>query len=562
MLAEHQRTAVVVLLAKLRRYRGALLADAPGTGKTHIATAIAHSYQESGVPVEVFTPAALVPQWREALNELGVIAEVLTHDLLASLSYVPGPLRRLVIVDEAHAFRNPATKRYDALAKRTISADVLLVTATPVCNRAGDLRALIALIAADDALLDLGLPSIDAAFEQSNFGGIAIAVRELVLRRDREVVTEALQFGTLTRRRIAYDLSPALDAMVTAIDALAFPLLAQASLLRRFFLYRWQSSDCALLETIRRQQRFYTRAIDALRHGRTLSRRDYGRIFTAETTDGPMQQILFWDVFIDASASTPASEFERELDQLSMLTRLLKEHPSEKAARLLEVVRSLTDPALIFTMSVATARDIQRILSWKGSVSLATGGSPRAAAAAIDAFRRGRIDILVATDLASEGLNLQHAGSVIHYDIPWNPVRLDQRNGRMHRIGQRRSQVTAFYFVPEPDLCGISPVVVAKNRLRARIVRASAVENAGLPAMRPTVRPTMRPRLQRSDPAARLAGAAERGGFRLDPGLLRRHRAGIDRLMSRMSTELLDAAKLAILSELVRADEGARNPVR
>ena len=241
-----------------------------------------------------------------------------------------------------------------------------------------------------------------------------------------------------------------------------------------------------------------------------------------------------------------------------MLTRLLKEHPSEKSVRLVEVVRSLTDPALIFTMSVATARDIQRILSWKASVSLATGGSPRAAAAAIDAFRRGRIDILVATDLASEGLNLQHAGSVIHYDIPWNPVRLDQRNGRMHRIGQRRSRVTAFYFVPEPDLCGISPVVVAKNRLRARIVRASALENAGLPAMRPT----MRARLQRSDPAARLAGAAERGGFRLDPGLLRRHRAGIDQLMSRMSTELLDAAKLAILSELVRADEGARVPVR
>ena len=60
----------------------------------------------------------------------------------------------------------------------------------------------------------------------------------------------------------------------------------------------------------------------------------------------------------------------------------------------------------------------------------------------------GGLDVLVATDVASEGLDLQAAGVVVHYDLPWSPVRLDQRNGRIHRIGQKREQVRAIYFVP------------------------------------------------------------------------------------------------------------------
>jgi len=54
-------------------------------------------------------------------------------------------------------------------------------------------------------------------------------------------------------------------------------------------------------------------------------------------------------------------------------------------------------------------------------------------------LERGRV--LLATDVASEGLNLQRANSVVNYDIPWNPTKLDQRIGRVHRYGQRRDVV-------------------------------------------------------------------------------------------------------------------------
>ena len=54
----------------------------------------------------------------------------------------------------------------------------------------------------------------------------------------------------------------------------------------------------------------------------------------------------------------------------------------------------------------------------------------------------GRVDILVCTDSASEGLNLQECGALINYDLPWNPMRVEQRIGRVDRIGQRYPEVT------------------------------------------------------------------------------------------------------------------------
>src|SRR5207247_4593370 len=85
-------------------------------------------------------------------------------------------------------------------------------------------------------------------------------------------------------------------------------------------------------------------------------------------------------------------------------------------------------------------------------------------------FRRGRIQTLICTDLASEGLNLQRAGVVVHYDIPWNPVKLDQRNGRAWRIGQTRESVKAIYFIPDSRRTRIIETVASKNRTRRRLL--------------------------------------------------------------------------------------------
>src|SRR5438067_9555229 len=181
-LASHQIDAVDRVATLFDRFRGAILADEAGLGKSFVAAAVAAAHRGE---VEVIVPASLVKQWRETLDAFGVAAAVMTHDSLFGEPFVPQPDRdRLLIVDEAHAFRNRATQRYDALARRSIGATLLLVTATPICNSPDDLAALVALIAADDALRFAGVASIEDVFRARDAPAMRRVIAEVVIRRD------------------------------------------------------------------------------------------------------------------------------------------------------------------------------------------------------------------------------------------------------------------------------------------------------------------------------------------------------------------------------------------
>ncbi|HEY6894450.1 MAG TPA: SNF2-related protein, partial [Rhodanobacteraceae bacterium] len=275
-LAPHQREAIERIHAMLDRFRGAILADEVGLGKSFVAAAIAAEHRGE---VEVIVPASLVSQWQSTLADFGASARVLTHDSLLGERFVPRPGGdRLLIVDEAHAFRNPATQRYDALARRSIGAKLLLVTATPICNSPEDLHALISLIAADDALRFAGVASIERAFATRDAEWIRAAMAELVIRRERDVLPAALQFGSIRRRIVRHPVPQIAD-----IDALQFPLIdGHRDLLRRVLWRRLESSAAALIDSVRRQTRFYERALDSLRSGRTLTKREYRRAFGDE----------------------------------------------------------------------------------------------------------------------------------------------------------------------------------------------------------------------------------------------------------------------------------------
>src|SRR3989442_2965875 len=82
---------------------------------------------------------------------------------LTARDVLQGSPRRLVLVDEAHRFRNPDTRRYRALARLAVGAAVLLVTATPVHNRIADLFHLFRLFLRDHDLAALGVPSLRRA---------------------------------------------------------------------------------------------------------------------------------------------------------------------------------------------------------------------------------------------------------------------------------------------------------------------------------------------------------------------------------------------------------------
>ena len=178
---------------------------------------------------------------------------------------------------------------------------------------------------------------------------------------------------------------------------------------------------------------------------------------------------------------------------------------------------------------------------------------------ALDGFRRGRIDTLICTDLASEGLNLQRAGVVVHYDIPWNPVKLDQRNGRAWRIGQTRDCVQAIYFIPDSRRTRIIETVTSKNRTRRRLLdrgwsaQPAAISLTALP-----------PRLSRDSAAVALIRRLRESGLAIPRTLARRYRAGIERLFNDMSAEYVDERRLRDLLALVECEiiDGSGPPDR
>src|SRR5205814_1004949 len=230
------------------------------------------------------------------------------------------------IVDEAHAFRNSSTQRYHALALRSIGAKLLLVTATPICNSPDDLYSLVALIATDDGLRGFGVASIEDSFRKRDADAIRTIISELVIRRDRDVLTSDLQFGSIERRVIRH---PLLDAR--GIDELQFPLIGEHhALLRRILWRRLESSEAALLESIRRQTRFYERALDAIARGRTLTRSDYRRAFAADDESGALQQVLFWDFFATGNVATGAAEIRDEIARLDALAAQARATPRDK----------------------------------------------------------------------------------------------------------------------------------------------------------------------------------------------------------------------------------------
>lgn len=165
------------------------------------------------------------------------------------------------------------------------------------------------------------------------------------------------------------------------------------------------------------------------------------------------------DLAVQASADT-LEAVAREKSEVEMLLDLARETEAAgtdaKAEALLELIYKLqqeeNDPSLkvlIFTEFVPTQTMLAGFLESRGfSVALLNGGMDLdARAKAQQAFARD-IRVLVSTDAGGEGLNLQFCHVIVNFDMPWNPMRIEQRIGRVDRIGQHHV-VRAINFVLE-----------------------------------------------------------------------------------------------------------------
>jgi SNF2 family DNA or RNA helicase len=117
-----------------------------------------------------------------------------------------------------------------------------------------------------------------------------------------------------------------------------------------------------------------------------------------------------------------------------------------KPAELIRLLRQATGKVLIFVSHLAAQGTLADCLIREGIPFVLFHGSltPSEKATAFASFRND-ISVMLATDSAGEGRNLQFATTVVNYDLPWNPMRIEQRIGRVHRIGQDK-EVFVFNF--------------------------------------------------------------------------------------------------------------------
>ncbi len=496
-LAPHQIPAAERLTSILARHGGALLADAVGLGKSYVALAVALASDE---PFCLVVPAVLVPQWRGLLDRFAVDAPIVTHESLSVGTYRSRPPStvpyRLFVVDEAHRFRNPATNRHRALARLVVGARVLLVTATPVHNRLADLLHLFRLFLRDHALAAIGVPSLRrATLGEVDAASIVAAAARLIVARSRGRVRSGYTGGpvplSFPRRDDAAPVraGPAPDSVLEALVAGVRRLTAggpAAPLLRLMLLRRLASSLPAFRASLARHEAYLDLVERAAADGRRLSPREFQRCFPrAETLD---VQLVLFPLLLEQTATAPAAGDRRELSRLRALASDTRDLKADALERLLD---SAPGKTIVFTDARATARYLlQRFGSRRAAAVFGTAARFAAGEATRHEVLRAfapvaqgaapppqalETDLLIATDLLSEGLNLQDAERVVHYDVPWSPARLAQRVGRVDRLGSLHEGVATVTFLPpEPVAVALAIEERLAAKVRAQVAAGSA----------------------------------------------------------------------------------------
>ena len=404
-LPHQERTALTVL----RRFRGrAVLGDEVGLGKTIEAALILKEYVMRGLVRRalVLCPPSLVQQWQEELRgkfgleflasadpEFRSLGEQAwgSRDLLvaslgtARLARHREVLRRtpfdLLIVDEAHHLR-----RRNSAAWRLVSEIprkfLLLLTATPVQNDLEELYNLITLLRPGQ----LGTPT---EFRR-RFVDVADRRRPRHVTALRELMMDVMVRNT--RAQVTVQLPP-----------------------RRARTVRVQPDpeEAALLAHV-------AALVRAEWDGKGLS--------VSRLTSLQLQAASSPAAVAEALHRRGDVEVARQAEDLGA---------GAKGRALEALLRRLEGPALVFTRSSRTAGALVKQLQEAGLKVFRFTGDLDPASREVE-LRRFTAEggVLVLTEVGSEGKNLQFCRNLVNFDLPWNPMRIEQRVGRLHRLGQ------------------------------------------------------------------------------------------------------------------------------
>jgi superfamily II DNA or RNA helicase len=249
-------------------------------------------------------------------------------------------------------------------------------------------------------------------------------------------------------------------------------------LMRIMLFKRFESSVHAFRETLRRMLHTHRAFLAALDQGIVPAGEDAQRLLYESDLD---EEQALMDALAEVSGRYNLADFngdalradiEQDIRILGEMLALVEPIGASQDAKLQMFLHRLAEPdfqqgkVLVFTQYADTAQylydnldpqhnrpDVEVIYSREKSKAAIVGRfAPRANPQQRPAEGVPEIDTLVATDVLSEGLNLQDCDKVINYDLHWNPVRLIQRFGRIDRIGSEHDAIYAYNFLPETEL--------------------------------------------------------------------------------------------------------------
>jgi hypothetical protein len=427
-------------MAALDAWGGALLLESVGSGKTWIALAAAA--HERGRAVAI-VPAILRAQWEDSAARAGVSLHLWTHER-ASRGALPTSRPSLVIIDEAHRLREPGTRRVRTLAPWLVGCRTLLLTATPIVNRVADMITLLRLVLPEDAL---ALDGVTRLSDLESGGRPPDGLRRVAIRSGPPVDPGVDRRVTMLQPDEAEEARG--SAAVAAINQLTLSAsVGTRRLLISVLLDAAASSDVAFHQALQRYRALLLQARDAGGASRAMLRR-----FAGES----LEQLLFWPLLTTAPATA-----DLPLADIECVEALLSQPVADEPwIRALAARCDDARPTICFTRHRATARQLRVALgdgtAWVSGSEAGIGPHriPREgilAAFGVDRpawhLRRAVPRMLIATDVAAEGLDLQSAGRVVHVDLPWTATRLEQREGRLLRIGQRHPEVEVMIRMP------------------------------------------------------------------------------------------------------------------
>lgn len=495
----HQISAVYEAMLPRQPLRY-VLADDPGAGKTVMAGLFMSELimRADAQRILVITPGSLAEQWQDELAEkFSLEFEIFSRerhekdvsknffdrhykvicrlDQLARNDFYIEQLVGsedwdLVIVDEAHKMSAhyygnelKKSKRYQLGEKIGASSrHLLLMTATPHNGKEEDFQLFLSLLDSD---------RFYGKFRKNSHTGAEVSdimrrmVKEDLLRFDGtklfpERMSYTVGFELSQQENYLYrevtdyvreemNRADKLDENKKRKNAVGFAL----TLLQR----RLASSPLAIYRSLERRRKRLEKKINEEQSAASSREEDIADGFDDEELTAEEYEREADKIIDAATAAQTIEELQREVQSLERLERRAKEvvNSSEdcKWVQVREIIMNTPEmknkdgslrKVIIFTEHRDTLEylvdKIADVIGSREAIVTIHGGTRRDTRkqAKVDFVNNPDVRVLVATDAAGEGVNLQNANLMINYDLPWNPNRLEQRFGRIHRIGQTK----------------------------------------------------------------------------------------------------------------------------